>query len=69
MADDMHCSLKTQTTYVQHEEHELEKKRLHCKFLLILTLDLPGADADRGIYRTDIKVVNAFKSALALLQQ
>lgn len=54
-------SLKTQMAYVQHEESELEKKRLHCMWSILSRLN------SLLIYFTDIKVVDAFKSALELL--
>lgn len=57
--------LKTQMTYVGHEEYQLEQKRQHCKYL----------HCERSLCRwhadtrtQDIKVVDAFKSALQLLE-
>lgn len=55
--------MKTQIALVQHNEEVLESKRQHCKLpsghsLLIRTLTR---------HSTDVKVVEAFKSALQLL--
>lgn len=60
-ADHRH-RLKTHMTLVQHQENELEQKRDHCKRSLSCSLRMAKlTDA------ADIKVVDAFKSALQLL--
>lgn len=55
--------LKTQMTLVEHHEDELEKKRLHCAYhqFSLGYLDVL-IDA-----LADVKVVEAFQSALQLL--
>lgn len=55
--------MKTQMTLVQHHEDNLEDKRQHCKHP-------PSRDLPQDLVLTnalDIKVVEAFKSALDLL--
>ncbi|KAK4550020.1 hypothetical protein LTR36_002987 [Oleoguttula mirabilis] len=56
--------LKTQMAYVRHEEDELEQKRGHCMFDKPC---YPLIKAESLTVLPDIKVVEAFKSALLLL--
>ena len=52
--------------YVQHEEHELEQKRSHCKLLVAYRSSVSISVWPLTVL-ADIKVVEAFKSALQLL--
>lgn len=51
-------------TLVQHHEVELEHKRLHCTFF---RPTLRNCESWLTKFDTDVKVVEAFKSALDLL--
>jgi hypothetical protein len=55
--------MKTQITLVQHNEEELETKRQHCK----LRSKHYFRDQILRHHSVDVKVVEAFKSALQLL--
>lgn len=50
-------------TFVQLHENELEQKRLHCKASNVL-----WSSSSLTLHNLDIKVVEAFKSALDLLR-
>ena len=56
--------LRTRIAYTQNSEEALEAKRQHCRFLTGGGYFVFWAVL---IYRIDIKVVQAFESALALL--
>lgn len=56
--------IKTQFTYVGHEEEELEKKRQHCMYLSFISRERCALT-----FSADVKVVEAFNSALELLNR
>lgn len=60
----LYFRLKTQFTYVGHEEEELENKRQHCMYL-----SLTSRETCTLTFPADVKVVEAFKSALELLNR
>lgn len=55
--------MKTQITLVQHNEEVLQSKRQHCK----LRCDHNFRTQTLTHHSADVKVVEAFKSALQLL--
>ena len=58
----MNCRFKTQRQYVENSEENLETKRQHCTRFPIQLHYFSAKLLD-----TDVEVVNAFESALALL--
>lgn len=78
-------SLRTRIAYVQGKESDLETKRQHCEpfYPLLFPLKIPSVFVDRvwssynsqlhllinSVPLSDVKVVKAFESALALFAE